>query len=97
MQNVDVPNPDVSGLKDKHTPSPTSASISWPQRLSFAIPVPGDAAASSCPLRAASGLPALPEHQGAQERQTSAGLGTKRGDAALAQPKALVHQVLLPS
>lgn len=72
MQNVDVPNPDVSGLEDKHTPSPSSASISWPQRLSFAIPVPGEAADSSCLLRAASGLPALPEHRGAQERQTSA-------------------------
>lgn len=30
MQNVDVPNPDVSGLKDKHTPSPTSAPFHGP-------------------------------------------------------------------
>lgn len=87
MQNVDVPNPDVSGLEDKHTPSPSSASISWPQCLSFAIPVPGEAADSSCLLRAASGLPALPEHRGAQERQRQLWFGDKERGRCLGTAK----------
>lgn len=49
MQNVDVQNPDVSGLEDKHTPSPTSDCISWPQCLCFASPVPEEAGCESLP------------------------------------------------
>lgn len=43
MQNIHVQNSDVSGLEDKHTPSRTSNSISWPQHLPFAIPLPEEA------------------------------------------------------
>lgn len=43
MQNTHVQNSDVSGLEDKHSSSLTSDSISWPQCLSFAIPVPEEA------------------------------------------------------
>lgn len=43
MQNTHVQDSDVSGLEDRHTPSFISNSISWPQHLSFAIPVPEEA------------------------------------------------------
>lgn len=59
MQNVDVQNPDVSGLEDKHTPSPTSDSISGPLCLCFVFPVPQIGCVS--PHRAGSGLPAILE------------------------------------
>ena len=60
MLNADVQNPGISGLEDKNTPSLTSDSILWPQRLCFAVPVPEDAGCKSPPLfRAGSGLPAL--------------------------------------
>lgn len=49
MQNVDVQNPDASGLEDKQTPSPTSDSILWPQCLCYAVPVSEGAGCESLP------------------------------------------------
>lgn len=84
MQNVDVQNPDVSGLKDKHTPSPTSDSISRPLYLCFVIPVPEvgrECLPSPCWLRTPSSLGAAGSqcpscavlvHAGAELRRSAA-------------------------